>query len=770
MHQEGERHCRTMDSRANVLPSETTTADRAEFREFSMQKTFISALALTALSGTAALADDMFQGIETLAYSGGNGDEIRFMSLSPSVMEMSAGESIDLNIGSGYVAELDRIDQQAMGARTWVGRIEGGDINDRVIISELNGFAFGRISTEDGVWNIIPGENGGHRIFQHPDNAIVEGWGDDGIIPSPVNLITEFQDTISENEELSSPDAVVVGSNGTVDLMVMYTQSMEDTWGLAVGGRVQYLVALLDQALIDSDTGMRARLVHLGKLTASETAGNTATLWDLQDGAGQGIPSAEADGAGQDFSALLALRDAVGADLVSIIRRHYSGSGAVSRSGSSCGVAFVNGGNADTIGTANAVNGVGVVSDFINGNDTNLLDGYSLCSDFTFAHETGHNLGLSHNLEDTTAGSGVRDFAHGHRVDCSFTTIMAYGSDGDVTCPGTGRNEVGVGYFSNPDLTLCTGGAACGIAAVAPDLATPQVDNQDPADNARAAREEGKNVVSFRSEAPRVVSSVLPITRAVQNGTAASAFATIINPLATGSTATACGLRLAGSSATSFSFQTTTSANALSGTANTTIDIPAGGAQNFVFSVTSASDFSDNANQVGGVVPSGNVETDLYIEAYCSNRRSAEYTLGLNSLTFLSLSIAPSDIVALAATINNDGRINVPTTGNMVGIASVAVANVGTGAIITATADTGGRSLAITEIEICATNATGTCITTRGPSATVGLNTTDTATFAVFVRGTGAAIANDPARNRVFIRFAEGSAARGATSVAVRTE
>ncbi len=737
-----------------------------------MYKSVISAMALSAMTVGAAVADDMFQGVETLAYSGGPGEEIRFSTLSPDVMAMDVGERIDLNFGRGYTATLDRIDQQAMGARTWVGRLEGGDITDRVIISELNGVAFGRISTDDGVWYIIPGENGGHRIFQHAENAVRADWGDDGILPSADSVIAEFSPQVESAGDISAPAAVTVGSNGTVDLMVLYTQSMEDTWGLAVGGRIQYLVALLDQALIDSDTGMRARLVYLDSLAASETAGNTPTLYDLQDGAGKGIASDNSpDGAGQDFSALMAIRDAVGADLVSIVRRHYSGSGTVNRSGSSCGVAFVNGGSQDVIGAANAVNGVAVVSDFVNGNDTNLLDGYSFCSDYTFAHETGHNLGFSHNLEDSSPGAGVRDFAHGHRVDCEFTTIMAYGSDGDVSCPGTGRNEEEAPYFSNPDLTLCPGGAACGIAAASPSgLSTPLADNQDPADNARAAREEGKNVTIFRSEAPRVVSSVLPITRSVQNGDTATAFATIINPASTGTTATDCRLRLAGSDASSFSYQTTTAANALTGTVNTPVDIPSGGTQNFIFSVTSATTFADNVNAVGTVIPSSNNETDLFIEATCTNRRSAEYVLGLNSLTFLSQSTAPADVIALAATINNDGRINVPTTGNRVGVASVAVSNVGAGAVITASADTGGRSLEISEIEVCATNASGTCITTRGPTATLALNANATATFAVFVRGTGAAIANDPARNRVFIRFNEGSAARGATSVAVRTQ
>ena len=81
-----------------------------------MHRILISALALSALSGPAALADDMFHSVETIAFSGGYGDEIRFTSLAPDVMEMNVGERIDLNFGPGYVAELDRIDQQAMGA------------------------------------------------------------------------------------------------------------------------------------------------------------------------------------------------------------------------------------------------------------------------------------------------------------------------------------------------------------------------------------------------------------------------------------------------------------------------------------------------------------------------------------------------------------------------------------------------------------------------------------------------------------------------------
>jgi hypothetical protein len=262
----------------------------------------------------------------------------------------------------------------------------------------------------------------------------------------------------------------------------------------------------------------------------------------------------------------------------------------------------------------------------------------------------------------------------------------------------------------------------------------------------------------------------LPITRSVQNGTAATAFATIINPAATQSEATGCGLRLAGATGGQFSFQTTDGQNQLTGTQNTPVNIAAGAAQNFVFSVTSATDFSDNhqTNPLGRV--SVNNETHLFIEAFCTNRRSAEYTLGLNSLIFSSSPTAVPDIVALA-TSGDPGRVNVPTTGNMVGVFAVAISNVGAAGTIDVSADTGGRTLAIQNIEVCPTDPnTGACTAARAATTQVNVGANGTATFGVFVRGNGSAIANDPARNRVFVRFDEGGTARGATSVAVRTQ
>lgn len=708
-------------------------------------KSVFAGVAATIAVSFAAFGQDMFSNVQTISAAEGGPDIIRFDSLSPDVMRMSPGETIALNFGPGYVAELDRVTIQAMGGQVWVGRLEGEDLLSRILITETNGYTFGRIVTDEGIWHIIP-EGNGHRIMQMPATAQPRFSANDMRFPDPMALAARAEaGQLDFSEEIA--EAVPVGSNGIIDIAVFYSQSMTAHWGLATGGRVQYLMAVLDTALVDSDTGLRARLVHLDSVNlTTDNADQGVTLENLS-----GNPNGNAQ-ITQDLSALRAAGVTYGADLVGIIQRALPGQ-------TSCGIAWTNGTNG-TMDASNLPFGYSVSADWM------TPDQSSVCDPATFAHEIGHNMGFVHNVEETgQVGGGVRTFAHGHRVDCNFNTIMSYPSTNAQiqACPAGSPNGIGgettAFFFSNPELMRCppneTG--ACGRP----------FNDPDPADVARAAREESRNVVNFRPEAPRVVSSVLPITRSVQNGTAATAFATIINPAATGSTATGCGLRLAGTTPAQFSYQTTTPANALSGVANTPADIIAGGAQNFVFSVTSATDFADNQ---GLPQASTNNETHLFIEAFCSNRRSGEYTLGLNSLIFSSSPTPVPDIVALAAS-GDPGRVNVPTTGNQVGVFAVAISNVGAAGTITASADTGGRALAIQNIEVCPTDpVSGACTSPRAASAQVNVGANGTATFGVFVRGNGQAIENIPAQNRVFVRFNEGANARGATSVAVRTQ
>ena len=255
------------------------------------------------------------------------------------------------------------------------------------------------------------------------------------------------------------------------------------------------------------------------------------------------------------------------------------------------------------------------------------------------------------------------------------------------------------------------------------------------------------------SYAQSVVAAVLPSSRSVQVGVPATAFATIIN-VGPG-TATGCGIAPVTSLPATFAFQTTNPAtNQITGTPNTPVDIPAGVAQSFVFAFT----------PTGAITP-----TDVQLSFDCTNTAPAPITSGLNTLLFSASTSPIPDIVALGATLNNDGIVNIPGPSGT-GVFAVATVNVGAGGAITVSADTGTATLPVS-VAVCETNpATGACLTPVGSSVTTQIVGNATPTFGIFVMWTGL-VPFDPAANRIFVRFKDADGVtRGSTSVAVRTQ
>jgi hypothetical protein len=152
-----------------------------------------------------------------------------------------------------------------------------------------------------------------------------------------------------------------------------------------------------------------------------------------------------------------------------------------------------------------------------------------------------------------------------------------------------------------------------------------------------------------------------------------------------------------------------------------------------------------------------------------TNTAPVNKIVGVNTL-LLSGSASPvPDIVALGATLNNDGIVNIPGA-TETGVFAVATFNVGVTGTITASADTGGATVPVTILLCETTPATGACKAT--PTATVARSvaTSETPTYGVFVTG-GGSVAFSPGVNRVYVRFKDaGGETRGATSVAVRTQ
>jgi hypothetical protein len=250
-----------------------------------------------------------------------------------------------------------------------------------------------------------------------------------------------------------------------------------------------------------------------------------------------------------------------------------------------------------------------------------------------------------------------------------------------------------------------------------------------------------------------VVASVLPSSRSVTVGTTATVFATIINlgP----DPGFACTIAPATSVPATFAFQTTDPAtNQLSGSANAPVDMAPGAAQSFLLSVT----------------PTGPIAaTDVQFLFKCSNSLAAPVSAGLNTLVLSAATTPIPDIVALAATVNNTGIVDIPgPTGT--GVFSVATVNVGAEGVLTVSMDTGGVPLPVT-LTLCQTDPqSGQCISAVAPSLSSKIDPGATPTYAVFVQGAGI-VPFDPANHRIFVRFRDtGGVTRGSTSVAARTQ
>jgi hypothetical protein len=259
---------------------------------------------------------------------------------------------------------------------------------------------------------------------------------------------------------------------------------------------------------------------------------------------------------------------------------------------------------------------------------------------------------------------------------------------------------------------------------------------------------------AFEAKELFVVAAILPSSRSVQVGSLASAFATIIN--AGQELATGCTISPLTSIPATFTYQITDPAtNQVTGFGNAAVDIPARAAQSFIFALTPTAPINP---------------TDVQLSFECTNANPAPIHSGVNTFLFSASATPVADIVALAATLNNDGIVNIPAT-NGTGVFAVATVNLGAGDGFTVSADTGGAILPV-NIFICQTDPqTGACFSPPASSSvTTTILSNETPTFGLFVAAAGD-VSFAPETNRVYVRFKDSNnITRGLTSVAVRSQ
>jgi hypothetical protein len=247
---------------------------------------------------------------------------------------------------------------------------------------------------------------------------------------------------------------------------------------------------------------------------------------------------------------------------------------------------------------------------------------------------------------------------------------------------------------------------------------------------------------------PQLVAAVLPYSRSVQVGSAATAFGTVLT-IGNGQ-AIGCTIAPITPIPATFSFQTASPANELTGLPNVPATI-VGNGQAFLFSFTPTAAFPP---------------TDVQLAFDCPNTSPAPIISGLNTFLLSASNTQGPDIIALVAA-EGGGVVNIPGPNGAAAFA-VASANIGATATIRVEATTNGVVLPVA-LSICRTDpGTGQCTSAIGSDVDTEIEAGATPTFAVFVIGNGT-VPFDPAVNRIFVFFRQGSAIIGATSVAVAT-
>lgn len=243
--------------------------------------------------------------------------------------------------------------------------------------------------------------------------------------------------------------------------------------------------------------------------------------------------------------------------------------------------------------------------------------------------------------------------------------------------------------------------------------------------------------------------AVLPTSRSVDVADTATAFATILNP--DDVTATNCAIEPASVQDADFFYQTTDPVtNALTGTANTAVDIPAGGSQSFLIGMTPNSEF--------GPV---NVEFAFF----CGNTGAAIVLESINTLLLSGNSTSTADVVAVSLTASADGIANIPRDEGF-GFMSVATTNVGAADTITAVpVDIAGLDGTVL---ICETDQTsGACLADPAASVARAIPADGTATYSVFM-SSATRVPLDPSVRRVTLEFRDPAGTiRGRTGTAV---
>lgn len=355
--------------------------------------------------------------------------------------------------GKPLVLRYLRHEEHPDGNWTWVGR--GADGEDAVITFGDEA-VFGSVQQGKRTLRIATTGGGAWMVSTRP-GAVVDAWREGGDVllpPARKDLPAARGPSMAGAERLTA--AVTALADPVVDIVVGFTTGFAADRGgeSAARTRINNLVEITNQAYANSQLAARVRLVHAMSVNYADATANEAALKALTGSQGTLVDPA--------LVPLRQARDQYGGDLVVLLRDFQT------PQNDGCGIAWLVGGGGSTIDASSEGFGYSVVAD---GTDVDETDGKTYgCREETFAHELGHNMGQTHNREDsTTQGAHPYSYGYRHPAEDAFYTVMAYRIPGSTQFP--------IRYFANPavgyqNAASAYNGAPTGVANESDNVAS----------------------------------------------------------------------------------------------------------------------------------------------------------------------------------------------------------------------------------------------------------------------------------------------------------